>query len=40
MKDPWINFGFEEEKLSPYQELSSQTDYSRIGKFFYVYQYS
>ena len=31
MKDPWVNIGYEDDKLRPFIETSRQIDQKRIG---------
>lgn len=31
MKDPWVNIGYEDDKLKPYIEPTRQIDQKRIG---------
>jgi hypothetical protein len=32
MKDPWVNIGYEDDKLKPYIEPARQIDQKRIGE--------
>lgn len=36
MNDPWINNGYEDDKLRPYQEPLNLIDDRRIGKYIYI----